>query len=193
MMKRNIVLLLLSVHFYAHGQSFFDTKSDEIYFNRRSNLLEYTTIIEFNNISKDTIFNRAVKWFNKDYQKFNEDKFDTRICFRNRNDTAEFKIVGKYYDLYSTKKNQKKKLLMLSCSIELLIQNNKLKVTLKSFILPDFQFVPIEEVVLDAERSFRRPFRYLDQNINAKAEYLINNLQDWTENFERKTRDHLFW
>jgi hypothetical protein len=193
MMKRNIVLLLLSVHFYVHGQSFFDTKSDEIYFNRRSNLLEYTTIIEFNNISKDTIFNRAVKWFNKDYQKFNEDKFDTRICFRNHYDTVELKIVGKYDDLYSTKKNQKKKLLMLSCSIELLIQNNKLKVTLKSFILPDFQFVPIEEVVLNDDRSFRRPFRYLNPNINAKAEYLIINLQKWVEDFEIITQDHRIW
>jgi hypothetical protein len=60
-------------------------------------------------------------------------------------------------------------------------------------MLPDFQFVTLEEMALDQDRSFRRQFRRLDQNINEKADALIENLHYWIENFEPLTRQHLHW
>ncbi len=193
-MKRFLLIFLILYHFPVAGQNEADRSSNGVVFNPRTELLEVVSIIEFNNnLGKDTIFQRAIKWFDSKYKKYNEEKYDTRLCYRNQYDSVELKIIGRYADVYPLGRKPNKKLLLMSSTIEIQIRDNRARIILTSYILPDFQFVTLEEMALDQDRSFRRQFRRLDQNINTKADALINNLHYWIENFEELTQQHLRW
>lgn len=192
-MKRFLLIILICYHFPVAGQIDADRGSNGVVFNPRTELLEVVSIIEFNNIDKDTIFQRAIKWFDSKYKKYNDKKFDNRLCYRNPYDSVELKIIGRYADLYPLGRKPNKKLLLISCTVEIQIRDNRARIILTSYMLPDFQFVTLEEMALDQDRSFRRQFRRLDKNINEKADALIENLHNWIENFEPLTRQHLHW
>lgn len=192
-MKRFLLIFLILYHFPVAGQNDPDRSSNGVVFNPRTELLEVVSIIEFNNLDKDTIFQRAIKWFDSKYKKYNTEKFDNRLCYRNQFDSVEFKIIGRYSDVYPLGRKPNKKLLLMSCTVEIQIKDNRARIILTSYLLPDFQFVTLEEMALDQELSFRRQFRRLDQNISTKADALFNNLHYWIENFEIITQEHLHW
>ena len=183
-MRKTILLPLILINLAAYCRFNIEPVYDQLVFNKRTQLLEIVTVLNFNSLNKDTIYNRAVKWFDTKYKEFNDTKYDNRLTYKNFYDTIELKISGKYLDSYDLKKKPGKNTLLISCTIEILARDNRCRIKLSSFNMPEPVFTQLEYFVLDEEKTFLRQYRRLEKSIPEKAKVLFSNLQTWIEYFE---------
>ncbi len=183
-MKNVFLIVFFPLACASFGQPAGNIIYNELVFNKRSELLEIVTILEFSNLDQDTICFRATKWFDGKLMKLNEDKFNVRVSNRNMRDGV---VVGRYMDNYSLKRKSKKNSLNISCTIEILVKENKVKVTATAFILPDYGFAPIESIVLNEDHNFDKRYLRLKDNMTSQINYLFGNLQNWVENYHHIT------
>ena len=155
-MKRILSIFFTTLHLFILGQNQLvkEATYNELFFNNRTEKFEITSIIILNELNKDTIFNRALNWFSEEFKKYHDEKFQTVLVYKNCNDTSEYKIIGRHQHFYPLSKKSNKKLLQISHHIEIYIRDNRCKIVLTDFILPDFLFIPIEDAVMKKNKNF---------------------------------------
>lgn len=183
-MRKSILLPLLLYTVAGFSQFNSEPVYDQLVFNKRTQLLEIVTILNFNSLNKDTIYNRAVKWFDSEYKKLNETKYNSRLAYKNVYDSVELQITGRYIDRYDLKKRPGKSTLLLSCTVEILAKENRCKVKLTAYNMPEPVYTQLEYVALDEEKAFIKHYSRLETSVPEKAMVLFSNLQTWIENFQ---------
>jgi len=189
-MKKLLYAASLFLTYVSFGQSATNTTYNELVFNKRTELLEIVTILEFGNLEQDTICFRASKWFDSKLMKFNEDKFNVRVSNRNMRDGI---VVGRFMDNFSLKLKSNKKSLNISCTIEILVKGNRARVTATAFILPDYGFIPLESVVLNEDQNVSKRYLQLKDNMTTQINNLFVNLRVWVENYHYITTINQDW
>jgi hypothetical protein len=174
-----IVMLLIPPALIAQENSI--KPFDELILDERTGLIELTSVIQVDKYNRDEIFYRTVKWFNDDFQKNN--------LVISVKDSSEGFIEGRYLNSYGYRKNEKMNYYVICGNIKINVKDSKLKITINKFKLIDYQYTALEDVVLEEDRSFKKKYRTLNDQITSKTLVLFEDLQFYIINYDDSKKE----
>lgn len=190
-MKKVLPFVIFLMLFSCKTKESIPTSNQSLFYNKKTQLLEISNVIEFSNLPKETIYNRTVNWFSPKYQQFNEEKYNVVLSYKGLDSIQKmwvYKITGRFMNSFGLKNNEKKGYVVICGQLNIFIVDNKLAITASSFKLPDFQNAPLEGEVLENNKTFKKHYKRIEDALNTKTDSLFINLSNWIENYLEITR-----